>query len=96
MRSFGELSKPVLVLEVMGIFLLALAMLSINRWGVMPAVLSGKGPATLMFFTGIVLMLPAAITLMWRTAQALAPELFGRAKRGKNNPQSGDSHDADH
>lgn len=96
MRSFGQLPKPVLVLEVLGILLLLVAMLSINHWLALPDWLSGKGAATLMIFIGIALMLPAAIALMWRTAQALAPQLLGSPKSDKKNSPSGDSHDADH
>ncbi|WP_437611810.1 YbjC family protein [Erwinia sp. V71] len=96
MRKFGELPKWVLLLEVLGIVLLILAMLSVNQWLTLPASLQGKGAATLMIFAGIALMLPAAITLMWRTAQALAPELFGRPRAKKSPNHSGDSHDADH
>ncbi|KOC92800.1 YbjC family protein [Winslowiella iniecta] len=96
MRAFGELPKAVLVMEVLGILLLGLAMVSINQWLSLPDWLNGKAAATIMIFTGIALMLPAAATLMWRTAQALAPQLLGTPKRDKNTTRSGDSHDADH
>lgn len=96
MRAFGQLPKPVLVLEVLGILLLGVAMISINHWLTLPDWLSGKGAATLMIFAGIALMLPAAVTMMWRTAQALAPQLLGMPKSDKKHSQSGDSNDADH
>lgn len=96
MRKFGELPKWVLILEVLGIIMLVLVMLSVNQWLSLPVPLQGKGAATLMIFAGIALMLPAAITLMWRTAQALAPELFGRPRTKKSSTHHGDSHDADH
>ena len=96
MRAFGELPKTIMVMEVFGILLLGLAMVSINQWLSLPDWLSGKAAATVMIFTGIALMLPAAATLMWRTAQALAPQLLGTPKRDKNSPRHGDSHDADH
>jgi len=96
MRAFGKLPKTVLVMEVLGILLLGLAMVSINQWLSLPDGLNGKAAATIMIFAGIALMLPAAATLMWRTAQALAPQLLGTPKRDKKTTRPGDSHDADH
>ncbi|MFS2223416.1 YbjC family protein [Pantoea sp. B65] len=96
MRAFARLPKTVLVLEALGIVLLVLAMLSVNQWLTLPDGLSGKWAATLMFFAGVLLMLPAAATLMWRTAQALAPQLLGTRKTANPSTKTGDSDDADH
>ncbi|MBP2170568.1 hypothetical protein J2125_003760 [Erwinia toletana] len=96
MRAFAQLPKAVLVLEVLGILLLVLAMLSVNQWLTLPDWLSGKAAATLMFFAGVLLMLPAAVTLMWRTAQALAPQLLGSGRHQNKTTKTGDSDDADH
>ncbi|QHM76082.1 hypothetical protein C7M52_02045 [Mixta theicola] len=95
MKYALQLPERVLMLEAAGILLLLLAFLIVQRLLPLPAGWSGRGIATALFFTGIALMLPAAVTLIWRTAQAIAPELFGR-RRGDTAKPDGDSHDADH
>ncbi|QHM70429.1 DUF1418 family protein [Mixta intestinalis] len=95
MKYALQLPKTVLILEAAGILLLILAFLIIQRLVPLPVGWSGRGIATALFFTGIALMLPAAIALIWRTAQAIAPELFGR-RRGDTSKTDGDSHDADY
>ncbi|AUX92923.1 DUF1418 family protein [Mixta gaviniae] len=96
MKHALQLPKTVLALEAAGILLLILAFLLAQQWLALPAGWSGRRIATALLFTGIVLMLPAAVALMWRTAQAIAPELFGRRRGDASSNTSGDSHDADH
>ncbi|PNS13577.1 hypothetical protein COO59_01830 [Mixta theicola] len=96
MKSFVRLPKPLLILETIGILLLLTAFLVVQQLIPLPAGWSGRQAATALIFTGIVLMLPAAVALMWRTAQAIAPELFGRRRGDTSSKTSGDSHDADH
>lgn len=93
MRAFSHLPKFVLVLEALGGILLVLSYFTLHQMLPLPAPFSGPAAATVMIFAGIALMLPAAIVMMWRTAKALAPDLFD-AKRDKNTP--GEKHDADH
>jgi len=89
MRAFSKMPGPVLALEALGGIMLVLSYFALHQ--MLPFTLPFSAPMTaqVMIFTGIILMLPAAITMMWRTAKALAPNLF--------NPTSpGDKHDADH
>ena len=81
MKSMMQLPKSLLILETLGILLLLTAFLLVQQWLPLPAGWSGRQLATALIFTGIALMLPAAVALIWRTAQAIAPELFGRRDR---------------
>lgn len=94
MREFGRLPRSVLLLEALGIILLILSYLTLHQMLPLPALFTGARAATIMIFAGIALMLPAAIVLMWRTAKALAPDLFNTQKRDAIEP--GEKHDADH
>jgi len=95
MRAFSQLPRPILLLEVLGILLLVLSYLTLHEMLPLPAPFSGRLAATVMIFAGIVLMLPAAGVMMWRTARLMAPDLFNtRPSRDKKPP--GDNHDADH
>lgn len=96
MKSTMQLPKSLLILEMLGILLLVTAFLLVQQLLPLPAGWSARSLATALIFTGIALMLPAAVALMWRTAQALAPELFGRRRGDTSSTTSGDSHDADH
>lgn len=96
MKSTMQLPKSLLILETLGILLLLAAFLLVQQWLPLPAGWSGRQIATALIFIGIVMMLPAAVALMWRTAQAIAPELFGRRRDDTSSKNSGDSHDADH
>lgn len=96
MKQIMQLPKTVLILEAGGILLLVLAFLVVQQLVPLPAGWAGKRIATALIFIGIVLMLPAAVGLMWRTAQAIAPELFSRRRGDIPSKNSGDSHDADH
>ena len=79
MRTIGVLPKSVLMLEIIGMVLLSLALLSLNDYLTLPAPLNSP--------LACVLMLPAAVALMWRVAQLLAPQLMSRTP--------GDSTDSD-
>lgn len=94
MREFSRLPRTALVLEAVGIVLLILSYLTLHQMLPLPAIMTGAPAATAMIFTGIALMLPAAMVLMWRTAKALAPDLFNTRKRDAVKP--GEKHDADH
>ncbi|EAO5312499.1 DUF1418 family protein [Salmonella enterica subsp. enterica serovar Poona] len=86
MRTIGVLPKSVLILEYLGMILLALALLSLNHYLTLPAPFNTPLPApfntplagVLMVFLGVVLILPAAVAMMWRIAQLLAPQLMKR------------------
>ena len=91
MRAFSKMPVPVLVLEALGGIMLVLSYLTLHQMLPLPTSFSGPLAATVMIFTGIALMLPAAIVMMWRTAKMMAPELFNLRKR-----TPGDKHDRDH
>lgn len=92
-EAFTRMPKTLLVLEGLGGILLVLSYFTLHQMLPLPAPFSGPLAATVMIFTGIALMLPAALVMMWRTAKAMAPELFN-VKRDEKSP--GDKHDADH
>lgn len=94
MRSFTQLPRSVLCLEVLGIVMLVLSYFMLHDMLPFAPPFSGKTAATIMIFIAILMMLPAAIVMMWRTGKALAPELFNA--RSSSRKKSGDSHDADH
>lgn len=96
MKQIMQLPKTVLILEAGGILLLVLAFFVVQQLVPLPAGWPGKRIATALIFIGIALMLPAAVALIWRTAQAIAPELFGRRRGNTSSKNFGDSHDADH
>ncbi|ENP5382320.1 YbjC family protein [Salmonella enterica] len=85
MRTIGVLPKSVLILEYLGMILLALALLSLNHYltlpapfNTLPAPFNTPLAGVLMVFLGVVLILPAAVAMMWRIAQLLAPQLMKR------------------
>ncbi|VUC87742.1 membrane protein [Salmonella sp. NCTC 11881] len=69
MRTIGVLPKSVLILEYLGMILLALALLSLNHYLTLPAPFNTPLAGVLMVFLGVVLILPAAVAMMWRIAQ---------------------------
>ncbi|HAU5565618.1 MULTISPECIES: DUF1418 family protein [Erwiniaceae] len=83
MRNLATLPKPVLLLEVIGVLAVTGALLLVNDWISAPDFMAKKSLATLLFFLGIALMLPAAWLMMWRTAQAMAPQLFNHNHKKK-------------
>lgn len=78
MRTIGVLPKSVVLLECLGMILLALALLSLNHYFTLPAPFNTPLAGVLMVFLGVVLILPAAVAMMWRIAQTLAPQLMKR------------------
>ena len=95
MRSPAVLPKSVLVIEIIGIVLLTLAWLSLNQYLQLPAPFSSPTAALLMIFAGILLMLPAAIALMWRMARTVAPQLT-QTQKPPSSPDREKRDDADH
>ncbi len=83
MRNLARLPVPVLVLEAIGACAITGALLLINNWLPAPAAIEPKLLATLLFLLGIVLMLPAAWLMMWRTAKVIAPHLFNNTNHRK-------------
>ncbi|MCX8957340.1 YbjC family protein [Erwinia psidii] len=92
MPVFNKMPRPVLVLEACGGITLVLSYLALHQMLPLPAVFSGKLPATVLFLIAIALMLPAATAIAWRTAKAICPELFAV----RNRPTPGDKHDTDY
>ncbi|MGJ0192404.1 DUF1418 family protein [Pantoea sp. RRHST58] len=78
MPNLARLPKVLLIMEALGGLLTLCALLLANRWLPLPAQADGKTLATALLVIGILLMLPAAWLMIWRTAQAMAPQLFGR------------------
>ncbi|KTS32910.1 DUF1418 family protein [Pantoea dispersa] len=83
MRNLATLPKPVLLLEALGVLAVIGGLLLVNDWLAAPAFMAKKPLATLLFFLGIALMLPAAWLMMWRTAKAMAPQLFNHTDKKK-------------
>lgn len=78
MTNVARLPQALLIMEALGGLLTLCALLLANRWLPLPANADGKTLATALLIIGILLMLPAAWLMIWRTAQAMAPQLFGR------------------
>lgn len=78
MRAIGALPKSVLMLEIIGMVLLSLALLSLNDYLTLPAPLGSPLACVVMIFLGVLLMLPAAVVLTWRIAQLVALQLMSR------------------
>lgn len=81
MRNLARLPKALLVMEALGGLLVLGALLLANHWLPLPSGIDNKTPATVLLITGILLMLPAAWLMMWRTARSMAPQLFGRTAK---------------
>ncbi|ALR76140.1 DUF1418 family protein [[Enterobacter] lignolyticus] len=96
MRSLGSLPKSVLILEGIGMALLALAWLSLKQYVSLPAPFDGELAGIIMIFAGIVLMLPAAVALMWGMAQTVAPQLMRRNDKPSSSSDQEKRDDADH
>ncbi len=60
MRAIGKLPKGVLILEFIGMMLLAVALLSVSDSLSLPEPFSRPEVQILMIFLGVLLMLPAA------------------------------------
>ncbi|MDM3016090.1 YbjC family protein [Citrobacter sp. CK189] len=96
MRSIGALPKSVLILEILGMILLAAALLSLNQYLTLPVPMNSPLTVTVMIFLGILLMLPAAVALMWRIAQLIAPQLMTRSPDSSSRSAREKPHDSNH
>lgn len=77
MRSLGDLPRPVLVLEGIGMLLLILAYLCIHGHVQLPGMFGSQMAAVGMIFLGVALMVPAAAFLVWRVVQGFSPLMRG-------------------
>ncbi|MDJ1656530.1 YbjC family protein [Raoultella sp. Ech2A] len=96
MRSPAVLPKSVLVIEIVGIVLLTLAWLSLNQYLQLPAPFASPTAALIMIFAGVLLMIPAAIALVWRMAKIVAPQLTESKKKPSSLSDREKRDDADH
>ncbi|OUG26294.1 inner membrane protein, partial [Escherichia coli] len=64
MRAIGKLPKSVLILEFIGMMLLAVALLSVSDSLSLPEPFSRPEVQILMIFLGVLLMLPAAVVVI--------------------------------
>ncbi|EIZ3829627.1 DUF1418 family protein [Escherichia coli] len=91
MRAIGKLPKSVLILEFIGMMLLAVALLSVSDSLSLPEPFSRPEVQILMVFLGVLLMLPAAVVVILQVAKRLAPQLmnhppqYSRSEREKDN-----------
>ncbi|SRN63934.1 putative inner membrane protein [Shigella flexneri] len=76
MRAIGKLPKGVLILEFIGMMLLAVALLSVSDSLSLPEPFSRPEVQILMIFLGVLLMLPAAVVVILQVAKRLAPQLM--------------------
>ncbi|NIF22874.1 MULTISPECIES: DUF1418 family protein [Pantoea] len=83
MRNIMRLPKKVLLLEAVGGLLLIIALLVVNQWLPTPAMFERKTLAIILSVVGIALMLPSCWLIAWRTAQAMAPQLFDQPRDKK-------------
>lgn len=96
MRTVGVLPKSVLILEIIGMVLLSLALLSLNDYLTLPAPLNGPLACVVMIFLGVLLMLPAAVVLMLRIARLLAPQLMSRTPDASSHSVREKKDDSNH
>lgn len=96
MRTIGALPKSVLILEFFGMVILALALLSLNHTLTLPAPFNTSLAEIAMIFIGVLLMIPAAVVLMWRIAQRLAPQLMTRTPDTSSRSDREKPHDTNH
>ncbi|EFJ7399900.1 DUF1418 family protein [Escherichia coli] len=89
MRAIGKLPKSVLILEFIGMMLLAVALLSL------PEPFSRPEVQILMIFLGVLLMLPAAVVVILQVAIRLAPQLMNRPPQYSRSEREKDN-DANH
>ena len=93
MRAIGKLPKGVLILEFIGMMLLAVALLSVSDSLSLPEPFSRPEVQILMIFLGVLLMLPAAVIL--QVAKRLAPQLMNRPPQYSRSEREKDN-DANH
>ncbi|HBL7751382.1 TPA: DUF1418 family protein [Escherichia coli] len=86
MRAIGKLPKSVLILEFIGMMLLAVAL---------PEPFSRPEVQILMIFLGVLLMLPTAVVVILQVAKRLAPQLMNRPPQYSRSEREKDN-DANH
>lgn len=94
MRAIGKLPKSVLILEFIGMMLLAVALLSVSGSLSLPEPFSRPEVQILMIFLGVLLMLPAAVVVI-QVAKRLAPQLMNRPPQYSRSEREKDN-DANH
>ena len=91
MRAIGKLPKSVLILEFIGMMLLAVALVSVRESLSLWEPFYWSAVKLLMIFLGVLLMLPAAVVVILQVAKRLAPQLmnhppqYSRSEREKDN-----------
>ncbi|MCW7403323.1 YbjC family protein [Escherichia coli] len=96
MRAIGKLPKGVLILEFIGMMLLAVALLSVSDSLSLPEPFSRRPEVQiLMIFLGVLLMLPAAVVVILQVAKRLAPQLMNRPPQYSRSEREKDN-DANH
>lgn len=73
MKALGDLPKPVLICEALGMVLLVVAYLSIHDYIHLPDLFATPFAAVLMIFAGVALMIPAAVALIWSLTHSKTP-----------------------
>ncbi|EJE7376273.1 TPA: DUF1418 family protein [Escherichia coli] len=91
MRAIGKLPKGVLILEFIGMMLLAVALLSVSDSLSLPEPFSRPE----VLFLGVLLMLPAAVVVILQVAKRLAPQLMNRPPQYSRSEREKDN-DANH
>lgn len=94
MRAIGKLPKGVLILEFIGMMLLAVALLSVSDSCRCLSHFSAR-VQILMIFLGVLLMLPAAVVVILQVAKRLAPQLMNRPPQYSRSEREKDN-DANH
>ncbi len=89
MRAIGKLPKGVLILEFIGMMLLAVALLSVSDSLSLPEPFSRPEVQILMIFLGVLLMLPAAVVVILQVAKRLAPQLMNRPPQYSRSEREG-------
>ncbi|EGO8357988.1 DUF1418 family protein [Escherichia coli] len=95
MCAIGKLPKSVLILEFIGMMLLAVALLSVSGFLSLPELFSGPEVQILMIFLGVLLMLPAAVVVILQMAKRIAPQLMNRPPQYSRSEREKDN-DANH
>lgn len=71
MRSLGDMPRPVIICEVIGVILLLLVYLAVNDFIALPGIMSSKNVLMVMAFAGLACLVPAAINIVWRAISVL-------------------------
>lgn len=95
MRAIGKLPRSVLILEFIGMILLAAALLSLSHVLMLPSPFDTSLAIILMIFIGVLLMLPAAVGVTLQIAKRLAPQLTNRPPESSRSEREKDN-DAHH